>query len=152
MKKPAINPRARRAPAKGANAHALTAQPERCRAKTREGKPCPANPVHGRKFCYWHIPGNASLKGTIGGRRRAIFNPNNLEPLPTPQNAEELLRLMMQTVVEVRTTKLDTRTANAIFYGGVSCLAALETVNLDARLKALETRHTTLEKQRRTGR
>lgn len=58
------------------------------------------------------------------------------------------MNLSMQTLVEVRAQKMDTRTATAIFYGIGVCLSALETVRLDARLKALEERHAALQDAR----
>lgn len=133
--------KARRAIKAEAAPQALASKPAHCRAKTKEGRPCPAPRVFGGDFCYWHIPGNAVKEGSIGGRRRVIFDPDCLEPFAAPRDIADLLRLVMQTVVEVRAAKIDTKTATAIFYGCGVGQSILETADLDARLKALESRH-----------
>jgi hypothetical protein len=131
-------------------ARRTTSQPgrKRCAATTRSGKPCPNWPLPGKKRCNLHTGDTAKVLGARGGRRRAIFNPEGLEPFPPPKDVSDLLRLVMQTVVEVRAAKLDTKTATAIFYGCGVGRSILETADLDARLKALEERHGSLESAR----
>jgi hypothetical protein len=127
------------------------AQPRRlavCIATARTGKRCKAAPMRGTKYCPLHTEGMAAKLGERGGRRRAIFNPQNLEPMSTPQNAEDLSRLAMQTLVEVRAQRLDTKVATCIFYGIGTARVVLETVDLDARLRALEERHDSVESAR----
>jgi len=94
--------------------------------------------MHGKKKCLFHLGNNARELGARGGRRRAVFNPTNLEPFAAPKNAMDLLVMLSQTIVEVRAAKLDPKTANAIAYLGTSFLRAIEIADLDARLKTLE--------------
>jgi hypothetical protein len=82
--------------------------------------------------------GRASELGAKGGRRRAIFNPDGLERFAAPKNAGDLLLLMAQTIVEVRSGKVDPKVANSISYLGTGFLKAFELVDLEARLAALE--------------
>lgn len=117
----------------------------RCCAKNRYGKPCSAAPLRGKKRCAFHSGNHAVICGQRGGRRRAVFNPDGLEPFPPPKDARDLLRLVMQTVIEVRAAKMDTKTATAIFYGCGVGRAILEAADFDSRLKALEERHEALE-------
>ena len=54
------------------------------------------------------------------------------------RSAGDLLHLMAQTIVEVRSGKVDPRVANSISYLGAGFLKAVELVDLEARLAALE--------------
>lgn len=114
---------------------------KRCVATARSGQRCKSAPLHGKKRCAFHSGDTAKILGARGGRRRAVFNPDGLEPFPPPKDVGDLLRLVMQTVVEVRAAKLDTKTATAIFYGCGVGKGILEVADLDARLRALEERH-----------
>lgn len=114
----------------------------RCKAVTRAGDRCSNAPVQNTKFCLMHTGDNAQLLGAKGGRRRAIYNPEGLEPFTRPQNAGEMQLLLAQTIVEVRSGKLDPRVANTIAYLGTAFLSALETWQLESRLEALEARIT----------
>jgi hypothetical protein len=121
---------------------------KRCAAKARSGERCKSAPVRGKKRCLFHLGDNASVFGARGGRRRAIFNPDGLEPFTAPKNAGDLLLLLAQTIVEVRSGRLEPRVANSLSYVAGAFMSALETSDLDVRLRALEGRHSTLEKQR----
>jgi hypothetical protein len=110
----------------------------RCTAVTSGGQPCKANPVHGKRFCLFHTPGRAAECGQVGGRRRAVYNPDNLERFESPKSAGELLRLLATTIVEVRSGRMDPRVANTVAYLGASFLSAMEKVELESRLQALE--------------
>jgi hypothetical protein len=100
------------------------------------------------KYCPLHTPGVASKLGQRGGRRRVIFNPDGLEPIPTPQSVADLSRLALQTLVEVRAQKIEVNVATCIFYGIKAANDVLETVDLDARLRALEDRHNAVDRAR----
>jgi hypothetical protein len=115
-----------------------------CRATTKGGQPCSAPPLSGMDRCIMHS-GRAAELGSKGGRRRAVFNPTNLEPFRAPQSAGDLMRLVAATIVEVRAAKIDPRSANSIAYLGASFLKAVELVDLDARLKVLEGRRDAAE-------
>ena len=121
---------------------------ERCRARAASGDPCKAPPLYGTKHCAFHTKGVAVLCGQRGGRRRAIFNPDGLEPMKAPTNPGELLLLLSQTIVEVRSAKIDNRTANSIAQLGTSFLRAVEVADMDARLRTLEQRNAARLKMR----
>jgi hypothetical protein len=137
---------ARPAPKTVAVARRLTLRPtspqlaKRCSATARSGERCKSAPLHGTKLCALHTGDTASRLGAIGGRRRAIFNPENLEPFSAPKDAGDLLRLLATTICEVRAAKIDTRAASAIGYLSSGFLKAYETADIAARLAALESR------------
>jgi len=111
---------------------------KRCTAKSRSGEPCKAAPLHGKTKCAFHSGNRAVICGQRGGRRRAIFNPEGLEPFAAPKSAGDLLLLLAQTIVEVRSGKVDPRVANSISYVSTAFLNAVELSDLDARLRVLE--------------
>jgi hypothetical protein len=121
----------------------------RCKATTKAGKRCGAFAVHGTQRCCLHTADNAARFGLKGGHRRGIFDKKNLEPVPIPENAADLLRLTTRTLIEVREQLLDTKTANCIFYGTGAALNALQTADLERRILELEKRHNVLENARR---
>jgi len=121
---------------------------KRCTATARNGSPCQAPPLHGKSRCAFHSGNRDSLAGQVGGRRRAVFNPDGLEPMKPPQNAADLLMLLSQTIFEVRSAKIDTKAANSIAYLAASFLRAVEVSDFEARLAALEGRNVELERAR----
>jgi hypothetical protein len=94
--------------------------------------------MHGKDRCVMHYSDNAVRFGSRGGRRRAVFNPGGLPEFSPPQTPRDMLMLLAQTIVEVRSAKIDHRTANSIAYLGASFLRAIEVADLDARVRVLE--------------
>jgi hypothetical protein len=139
---------AARSPRRLAPSQAMPAPRKRCVATTRAGKPCPNWSLRGKQRCNLHSGDTAKVLGARGGRRRAIFNPDGLEPIPTPQEAADLWRLLSQTLIEVRAAKIDTKTAQAVFYGCGVGRSLLELVDFDSRLRALEGRQDELRQAR----
>jgi hypothetical protein len=121
---------------------------KQCIATARSGEPCKSPPLRGKKKCRFHLyPAEAALMGAKGGRRRAIFNPANLEPFAAPKTAGDLLRLLAQTIVEVRSGRLDPKVANSIAYLAGGLANTLELVEYGARLDALESKPAAEEKR-----
>src|SRR5271169_1751005 len=94
--------------------------------------------IRGTKLCAGHTPGKASEAGKIGGPRRKIFDPSQLFPFTPPESAQDFGRLIAQTAIELRETKLDGRTANALACLASSFLACLNHGALEDRLAQLE--------------
>ena len=110
-----------------------------CRQKKRDGNRCKAMAMAGQKHCALHAePGRAAELGSKGGRRRAIYNPDNLKDFEAPKTAADLRNLLAESMIEIRAGKLDPRVANALGYLGASYLRALEVADIESRLDALE--------------
>jgi hypothetical protein len=109
----------------------------KCGAKNKAGKPCGAAAIGGTKRCVMHS-GRAVELGSKGGRRRARFNPEGLAEFTAPKNAADLRDLLAQSIVEIRTGKMDPKLANAVGYVGASYLRALEVSDVETRLEKLE--------------
>ena len=61
-----------------------------------------------------------------------------LAPLDAPKTAEDVLRLLAQTISDVRTGAIDPRTAGVLCMVCSSYLGAYETVELERQVRALE--------------
>jgi len=112
-----------------------------CQSKKRDGGRCGARALVGKKHCALHWePGRAAALGSKGGRRRTVYNPENLKEFQPPQTAAELRALLAQSIIEIRNGNLDPKLANSISYLGTGFLRALEVCDLENRVLALETR------------
>jgi hypothetical protein len=98
----------------------------KCQAKNSVGKPCGARSVRGEKRCIMHS-GRAAELGSKGGRRRTLYNPDNLSPILPPKTVADVRDLFAQLIVEVRSGKMDPKPANSISYLGLNFLRTLET-------------------------
>ena len=112
-----------------------------CKAITASGQRCKAKP-HKNGLCFFHFdPQRAAELGRKGGRRRAAFNPDGLKEFEAPKTAADLRDLLAQSIVEIRTGKLEPKLANSISYLGGGFLKAIEIADLEARLEVLEREH-----------
>lgn len=110
-----------------------------CKSKNRNGGRCRARALTGKEYCALHAePGRAAVLGRRGGRRRTVYKPENLMPFAAPKTAADLRDLFEQSIIEIRTGKLDSKSANAISYLGTGFLKALELADLEARVNYLK--------------
>jgi len=109
-----------------------------CEKRTKSGKPCSAPAIHGTNRCFSHTSNNASFAGTRGGLRRAVYDLSTLAPCDVPKNAGDVLRLLAQTICDVRMGAIDPRTAGVLCMVCSSYLGAYEMVELERQLQALE--------------
>jgi len=116
----------------------------KCRAKNKAGKGCGAPAAGGTNRCVMHS-GKAAELGSKGGRRRAAHSPDGLKEFSAPKSAADLRDLLAQSIIEIRTGKLDPKLANSISYLGSGFLRALEVSELERRLDALERQEQTHE-------
>ena len=111
-----------------------------CKATTSSGERCKAKP-HKEGLCFFHSdPKKAAELGRKGGRRRAVYSPDGLKEFAAPRSAADLRDLLAQSIIEIRTGKLDPKLANSISYLGAGFLRALEVSDLETRLQTLEER------------
>jgi hypothetical protein len=64
--------------------------------------------------------GRAAELASRGGRRRTVYNPDGLKEFPAPKGAADLSDTLAQSIVELRTGKMDPKVANALGYLGYS--------------------------------
>lgn len=110
-----------------------------CKKLKRDGSQCKARALTGQKYCALHsAPGKAAELGSKGGRRRAVYSPDGLKEFAAPKTAADLRDLLAQSIVEIRTGKLDPKLANSISYLGAGFLRALEVADIETRLDNME--------------
>jgi hypothetical protein len=98
----------------------------RCQARTKSGKPCRAAATAGG-LCFFHAnPNKASELGRIGGRNNRHASGENVDPLPTLDNAIAVRDTVDRLIVDVHAGRTHPRIA--------TCLAQL----LNLQLRALE--------------
>jgi hypothetical protein len=96
-------------------------------------------PLIGTDKCIMHSRAtNAKVFGKLGGMRRAVYDPENLEDFPAPKSAADIVKLLGATIVEIRKGKIEPRVALAVCSAASAFNAALEIADLAARLAALE--------------
>lgn len=110
----------------------------KCAARTSRGSQCRARAVAGTSRCYLHTGANAKTAGSRGGRRRTLLDPSKLKTFKPPQSAGDVMRVVAQTLIDVRGAKIDVRTANAIAVLAGVLLRAFEIAELEQRLSKLE--------------
>jgi hypothetical protein len=69
-----------------------------------------------------------------------------LKKFQAPRTASDLRDLLAESIIEIRSGKLDPRLANALGYLGASYLRALEVSSIEDRLDALEASQQTEER------
>jgi hypothetical protein len=111
---------------------------QRCTSTARSGHRCKSAPVIGTQKCPLHTPGVASKLGTRGGRRRAIFDPAGLEKFGAPKDASDIVEILAATIVEIRESRMESKTAATVGQLSGAFLNALEVADLDIRLKRVE--------------
>jgi hypothetical protein len=112
-----------------------------CQKRKRDGVRCRANALSSQKYCSLHSElGKAAELGSKGGRRRTVYSPDGLKEFSAPKSAADLRDLLAQSIIEIRTGKLDPKLANSISYLGSGFLRSIEVSDLESRLAALERR------------
>jgi hypothetical protein len=110
-----------------------------CRQTKRDGARCRAKTLVGKKFCALHAePGRAAEIGRKGGHRRAQYPMDDLKEFAAPKTASDLRDLLAESIIEIRSGRLDPKIANALGYLGASYLRALEVSDIESRMDALE--------------
>ncbi len=110
----------------------------RCAALNVRGEPCQSPAMIGRNKCCMHTGDHAKVLGARGGRRRAVYDLKELTPLPAPRTAEDVIRLVSETIHDLRTGKIDARLSNSICYAIGPLLNAIEVHDLGAKLDRAE--------------
>jgi hypothetical protein len=129
--------------------------PNACRAKTKEGKRCRATPKPGAKFCRWHSRKPVDRARHIeesrkGGLTKAYGSLAHVEPLATDPRvaalnlgtADGLQQLVAAALRALARLPLDVRTATAIGQLVTTQRSTIETSDIEARLRALESGRT----------
>jgi hypothetical protein len=111
---------------------------KRCKAKTKDGKPCRAAATEGG-LCFFHAnPNKATELGRIGGRKNRHFVADGLDPLPKIETAREVQQTVARLIADVYAGKLHPRIAAGLAPLLSLQLRAIQTTNIEERIAKLE--------------
>lgn len=117
-----------------------------CSSTKKDGSQCKSNAMTGSEYCFFHNPSisstqrkQAQIKGGKNRRSRVI---SPLAPLPL-HSSEDIVKLLASTITEVRAGSIDVKIANCIGVLSSHLLRAIEVVEFEKRLQALENLHLT---------
>ena len=113
----------------------------KCQQMT-DKKQCGASAMRGSQYCYLHNPeisGEEKLETqTRGGENRRLKVYQPLIPIKIEKTGD-VMKLLTDTINQVRQGSLDCRIGNTIGYLAGIALKAYETSELESRLEKLET-------------
>jgi len=110
----------------------------RCKARTKDGKPCRAAATPGG-LCFFHAnPNKASELGRIGGRSKHPTVPENGEPLPALDSVVAVRDAVDRLITDVHAGKLHPKIAAGLAPLLQLQLRALEATDMETRLCTLE--------------
>jgi hypothetical protein len=112
-----------------------------CQAKTADGTICQAAALAGSDFCFFHDPDRATERreaNAAGGRQGKMKTLDADAPDVRVESSQDVVRLLSDTINQVRTGQLDPRVANAIGYLANILIRAAEQGNIEKRIEDLE--------------
>lgn len=112
----------------------------RCVATAKSGNRCKCTPLRGTNKCALHTPGVPQMMGERGGRRRAIYDPDNLTHFEAPKTLAEVTSALGQLAVETHKGEIDPRVAGTLTSTLNALLSALEVKEQGDMLRELERR------------
>lgn len=118
----------------------------KCRAHTRDGSRCDAH-AQPNGYCCFHDPDNEEL-GREKRRQGGIARMEKLSPKVLPEdtpdidltNSKDVVRLLSETINQVRTGRIAVNVGNALGILAGVLLKAMEADELEARVASLEHR------------
>jgi hypothetical protein len=112
----------------------------RCKARTKNGKPCRAAATTGG-LCFFHAnPNKASELGRIGGRSKRRAAAESVDPLPKLDTAIAVRDAVAQLIADVYAGKLNPRVAAGLAPLMSLQLHAIKTTDLERRIAEMENR------------
>lgn len=112
-----------------------------CQARTPDGAGCQAAALQGSDFCFFHDPGRADERQaarSFGGSQNRMKTLAADAPDIKVESCQDVVRLISETINQVRRGDLDPRVANAIGYLANVLIKAAEQGDLEKRIADLE--------------
>jgi len=114
---------------------------ESCQGEKSDGAKCRARPVAGSSYCFFHDPEKQAERKVA---QRAGGQKNKMAVLPSSvpdaklQNADDAVKLLAETINQVRRGEVDPKVANAVGYLAGLLMKGLRESETELRLAALE--------------
>jgi hypothetical protein len=115
--------------------------PGPCQHRKPDGSPCKATPQAGSAYCFFHDPARDDQRREA---RRKGAAARNRKPDPGPvedvslANVQDVAAALARTINDVRSRRLEPKTANAVAALAGQLLAALRGGAIEERLRRLE--------------
>lgn len=113
----------------------------KCKHTKENGQQCKSSAMSGSKYCYFHNPAISKEEKkeaqSRGGRNRAITLKEAL-PEMNIMKVSDVTLLLVDTINQVRTGKMDVKMANCIGFLGDKLTRTMEAGNLAERFDKLE--------------
>lgn len=112
-----------------------------CQLQKKDESKCMANAMSGSPYCYQHnpsvLPHEKRLAQSRGGKANRIVLK---EPLPAfrIQKCNDVVELLVTTINEMRSGKIDAKVANCIGVLSGHLMRAFEMANLEERVDEIE--------------
>src|SRR5690348_12092702 len=99
----------------------------RCRAQTRSGRPCAAPALRDAAYCSLHAdPDRASKLGRKSATQRShsavSANSSGDREYAVPKSADDVKRMLAETMADVRAGRLSTKIGTTLAYIGTALL------------------------------
>jgi len=112
-----------------------------CRASKPDGSSCRADALPESDFCFFHDPSKADERRkaqSFGGRQNRMKTLEATTPDVEIEDTRDVVRLIAETINQVRRGQIDPRVANAVGYLANVLIRAVEQGELERRLVDLE--------------
>lgn len=112
-----------------------------CRGLKLDGSRCQAATLPGTDFCFFHDPTKAGARReaqSLGGRQNKMKTLDQTAPDVKVEDCQDIVRLISETINQVRKGQIDPRVANAVGYLANVLIRAVEQGETERRLNELE--------------
>lgn len=112
-----------------------------CKTVKPDGSRCQAAALDASGFCFFHDPDRAEERKTaqsLGGSQGKMKTISDDTPNVPVESCQDIVRLIGQTINQVRKGEVDPKIANAVGYLATIALKAFEDSDLEDRLAELE--------------
>ena len=112
-----------------------------CKAKKKDGKPCPKSRLAGSDYCFTHEPSKAKERSRArrrGGLNKRVKKADDVDRRDTLRTVEDVFALLEETLADTRLLENGTNRSKVLISIAVAALRAMEVGQLEERLEALE--------------
>ena len=112
-----------------------------CQQSKPDGRKCHAHAIGGSNYCFFHDPEKSAERQAArraGGSKHKVAVLSSSAPEARLLDARDVVKLLAETINQVRRGEIDPKIANAVGYLGGLLLKALHETELETRLATLE--------------
>ena len=122
----------------------ITEQTKSCEGVKPNGGKCHARRVAGSSYCFFHDPEKEAEREAAqraGGLRNKVAVLSSTTPDARLLDARDVVKLLAETINQVRRGEVDPKVANAVGYLGGLLTKAIRETEIESRLANLEAAH-----------